>query len=587
MSTDLLPAGLSTAAPADGNPVVDGDGIPSWFDDEHPRGRRRKWSVTLKRPAAVLATGAVAGMLWMAGWQTLAISVAGVVALAVGFVAGVAVLRKVLSGSHPIVGVARAIVEEAIGTRLSILLVMLVVVSLPILPLLLDPSERLAYRVQFFLSWSLSGASVLLALITVALCCSSVCGDIDSRRIHLSLSKPVRRWEYLFGKWLGVILLDLLLVALVGIGVYAFAFALARSPAADAADRLAVDEQVLTARASARPVHPRGAEFEQSVAATIEEIRKDDPATFSRDPERARKRIMSQRVHEWHTVTADVVSSFVFHGLDTKQIEAPVVQLRLEPFADNSSISRADVRFALWLNERPFPVRNGNHEEYTLTTGMVHTIDLPAAAIAEDGTLKVTFANRNLVMPGETRPTSISFTPGEGLEVLYRVGAFGGNFARGLSVLWAKLAMLAATALAAAAWLGFPTALLTSLMIYVTAVASGFFADAIDIYTGLDRRDASVVAMLRLRLGMLVERIQKAEWWEAIKTVGSYFADGFLALIPSFGHYDSIAQIATGRVIPLVESMSGILVLGVAYPLLLLGIGWLLLERRDLVSSAS
>jgi hypothetical protein len=587
MSTDLLPAGLVATAPADENAFVHGDGIPSWFDDENPRGRRRKWLGKFKQPAVALGALALAGGLWLAGWQSSAISVAGVVALAAGFVLGVAALRRILSGSYPVIGVARAIVEEAIGTRLSILLVMLVVVSLPILPLLLDPSERLAYRVQFFLSWSLSGASVLLALITIALCCSSVCGDIDSRRIHMSLSKPMRRWEYLFGKWLGVILLDLLLVALVGIGVYAFAFALARSPAADPADRLAVDEQVLTARASAQPVHPRGAEFEQSVAATIEEIRKDDPTTFNKDPERARKRIMSQRVHEWHTVTADVVSSFVFHGLDVKAIKAPVVQLRLEPFADNSSISRADVRFALWLNERPFPVRNGIHEDYTLTTGMVHTIDLPASAIAEDGTLKVTIANRNLIMPGEARPTSISFTPGAGLEVLYRVGAFGGNFIRGLAVVWAKLAMLAATALAAAAWLGFPTALLASFMVYVTAVASGFFADAIDIYTGLDRRDASLVAMVRLRLGMLAERIQKAEWWEAMKTVGSYFADGFLALIPSFGRFDSITQIATGRVIPLAESLSGILILGVGYPLLLLVAGWLLLERRDLVSSAS
>ena len=93
--------------------------------------------------------------------------------------------------------------------------------------------------------------------------------------------------------------------------------------------------------------------------------------------------------------------------------------------------------------------------------------------------------------------------------------------------------------------------------------------------------------MVRLRLGMLAERIQKAEWWEAMKTVGSYFADGFLALIPSFGRFDSITQIATGRVIPLAESLSGILILGVGYPLLLLVAGWLLLERRDLVSSAS
>jgi hypothetical protein len=264
-----------------------------------------------------------------------------------------------------------------------------------------------------------------------------------------------------------------------------------------------------------------------------------------------------------------------------------VVQLRLEPYADNSSISRADVRFALWLDERPFPVRDGVHEDYTFSTGTVHTIDLPVSAITPDGTLRLTMANRNLVMPGEDRPTSISFTPGKGLEVLYRVGGFGGNFLRCLVVMWAKLAMLAAVALAAAAWLGFPTALLTSLVVFVTAVASAFFADAIDIYTGLDRRDATLVSMLRLRLGIFAERLQKVEWWEAIKTVGSYFADMFLSLVPSFADYDSVTQVAGGRVVPLAEVGFAILLLGVLYPLLLLGIGWFFLERRDLVSTAS
>lgn len=564
-------------------PRLAGDSLPPWLADNPAAGRRTR----LAWPGAAIAALALAAGLWATGRPASAIAVAGAVALAVGFVVGVAVLRQLLSGSHPVVGVARAIVEEAIGSRLSILLVMMVVVTLPILPLLLDPQERLAYRLQFLLTWSLSGASVLLAVITIALSCGSVCGDIESRRIHMTLSKPIHRAEYLLGKWLGVILLDGMLVGLVGIGIYAGVLALAKTPAADPADRLAVQEQVLTARVVARPLHPSGADFDRSVAATIEEIRNADPATFDRSPERARKRIVAQRVHEWHTVTADVVSSYLFTGLDKQAIRAPVVQLRLEPFADNSSIARADVRFALWLNERPFPIRGGEHAAYTFSTGLTHTIDLPTEAIADDGTLRVTIANQNLVMPGEERPTSISFTPGEGLEVMYRAGSFGGNFVRGLLVMWAKLVLLAAAALAAAAWLGFPTALLASLMVYVTAAASGFFADAIDIYTGLDRKNDTLMDMLRLRLSLIFERIVKVEWWELIKTFGAYFADAFLAVVPSFGTQDAIAQLATGRLVPLAEVASGLLFLAVAYPLALLALGWVLLERRDLVSSAS
>lgn len=587
MAADTPPRMPDTAVASRPTPKVDGDGVPIWFDDTLSHGRRRKWLSRLSGPALTLLALLIAGGCWLAGRPAAAISIVGGVSLTYGLIAGIRLLRGLLVASHPVIGVARTIVEEAVGSRLAIVLVMLVVVTIPLLPLILDPTERLAYRLQFLLTWSLSGASVLLAVITIALSCSSVCGDIESRRIHMAFSKPLHRWEYLLGKWLGVVLLDAMLVGLVGAGVYGFASALARSPAADGEDRLAVDEQVLTARAVARPVHPRGLEFEQSVAATIEEIRKADPVTFDKDPGRARKRILSQRVHEWHTVTADVVSSFVFTGMQRQAVRAPVVQLRLEPFADNSSIARADVRFALWLNERPFPVRDGVHQDYTFSTGQIHTIDLPTEAIADDGTLRVTIANRNLVMPGEDRPTSISFAPGEGLEVLYRVGGFGWNFVRGLVVMWAKLALLAAAALAAAAWLGFPTALLTGLMVYVTAVASAFFADAIDIYTGLDRKDDTFLDMLRLRVSMLVERIYKVEWWEAIKTLGAYFADGFLAAVPSFGAYDSIGQVATGRVVSLGEVTAGVAVLGIVYPLLLLAVGWMLLERRDLVSASS
>jgi hypothetical protein len=561
--------------------------IPSWFDDDSRPGGREARLAGLARPGAALLGIAVAGICWWAGRSDLATALLGVVALAAGFVVGIAALREVLSGSHGIIGVARAVVEEAVGTRLSVLLVMLVVVGLPVLPLVLDPAERLAYRLQFFLDWSLSGASVLLALISIALCCSSVCGDIESRRIHMALSKPLRRWEYLLGKWLGVVLLDLLLVILVGIGVYAFAQALRRSPANDSADRRAVEEQVLTARGVARPIHPAREAFDKSVEAAIEQIRRDDPATFDKDPAGARRRIVAQHVFEWHVVSADVVASYLFTGLDSRRMESQVVQLRLQPFADNSKTSEAEVRFALWLNERPYPVKNGKHEDYVLSTSTVHTIELPTKAIAEDGTLRVTIANRNMVMPGESQPTSIGFNPGEGLEILYRVGSFEGNFVRGQTIMWAKLAMLSAAALAAASWLGFPIAVLVSLMVFVTAVASGFLADAIDIYTGMDRANPTWSSMVRLRAGLLLERLGKLELWEAAKTVGSYFADAFLTLIPSFGDYDAITQVATGRVVSAAEVMGGLLELGVFYPVLLIGLGWLLLEKRDLVSTAS
>lgn len=530
--------------------------------------------------AVVLVTAAV---LWATGRTAAATAVCGGMALLLGMAGGIAALRSLLTGSNGIVAVARTVVEEAVGTRAPILLVMLIVVGLPALPLVLDSSERLEYRVQFFLTWSLSGGAFLLSLITILLATSSVCGDIESQRIHMTLVKPVERWQYLLGKWLGIVLLDLVLVGVLGIGVYAGAEALRRSPGADAADRRAVDEQVFTARSVARPVHPRGKEFDATVNKAIEQLEKDDPTAFRLDPAAARKRILAQHVLEWHTVSADVVASYVFENLDVKRQPGGLMQLRLKPFADNVSMDRADVRFAVWLNDRPYPVRNGKHEEYTLKSLTFHTLDIPVAAVDDSGTLRVTIANRNLVPPGETRATSISFSPGKGLELLYRVGGFTDNFLRGLAVIWAKLGLLAAAALAAASWLSFPIAVLASLMVYLSAVARAFLADAIDIYTGLDLAGATLTSMVRLRLTLLLERLAKLELWDAWKTIMSYAADIFLALVPSFAAHDGITEVATGRVLPVMDMLASCGELAVLYPLGLLLLGWLLLERRDLV----
>lgn len=579
----ILP-GQEQLPPPAGTPTVS---FRRWVDDQLAGVRRQRsgrWAIM----AAGYGLGlAASGGLWLAGRPASSIIVLGCVGLVAAAWAGVSLLRRMLTAGHPVIAVARAIVEEALGGRLGAVLAVLVLIGLPALPFVLDPAERLAYRLQFFLTWSLSAAFAVLAVLTIALCCGTVCGDISTSRIHLTLTKPLQRWEYLLGKWVGVVLLNLLLVTLLGIGAYATAAGLRRTPASDAADVRAVEEQVWTARVAAQPIHPKREEFDTLIANEIERVRNEDPTLFDKNPAAAADKIKTRMVYAWHTVTADVVASYLFTGLEKVKQQAAVVQLRVEPFADNSSTTEAQVQFAMWLNERPFPVKEGKHEDYVLAASRMHTLEIPTVAISDEGTLLVTIANRNLVMPGELGPTSIGFKPGKGLELLHRVGSFEGNLVRASIVMLAKLAMLAAVALAAGSWLSLPIAMLATMMIFVSAIASGFVADAIDIYTGVDDATPTFVSMVRLRAGILWEFLLKSEWWNAAKAIGAYCADAFLALIPAFSSYDSITEAATGRLVSTSETVSAILLLMLVYPAVLLAIGWAMLERRDLVSTSS
>lgn len=554
------------------------------------------WHVSRSRPelrlAASLLAGtlAAAGFVWFCGrreWFGMAIGLAGVVALTDLFLLGLAGLRLVLSPTSGITAVARTLLDEAIRMRVALVLVILFVITLPLLPLLLDPDERLEYRVQFLLTWSLGATGFVLGLLTIFLASGSICGDIDSSRIHMTLTKPLGRLEFLIGKWLGLISLNMLLVLLGGTAIYVFTLLLTRTAATDMADRQAVESQVLTARRSVLPKHPRGEEFEKDMAAQIAALEKESPDAFRSNRELQIGRIRHELIWQWHTVTASREGEFVFTGLEEVKAQSPVVQLQLKPHADNTDINRADVRFALWLNGRAFPWRDGKHQEYTLASSTLHTITLPSAAITDDGFLKVTFANRNIIPPGETEPTSINFSPGKGLQLLHRVGSFEGNYLKGMVFMWLKLVTIAAVGVAASTYLGFPVATLLSLMVFLAAVGSSFLGDAVDFYTGLDFETATLADMARLRFLVFQDFLNDGDYWGCVKVILAIFGELFLAVIPSFNRFDGVTSIATGQAVSGRSLAECVLRLGFVAPLAIGLLGWVIFERRDLVRSNS
>jgi len=538
----------------------------------------------------VLAVAALAGavaLVWFAGRTGLTATVtavAGALVLAAGFVAGVSLLRRLLLGGSGIAGVAATVLDEAVRMRSACALLAVFVGLVPALPLLIDPSERLAYRVQFLIGWTLGGSGVVLGLLTIMLACGSVCGDIDSGRIHMTLSKPLHRWEYLVGKWLGIVFYDLLLVLLAGAGCTLLVWMLARGAAADAADRAAVDGEVLVARRSLAPGPDRPDDYSAAVAAAVARLEEDDPEAFAADPEGVRRRIRDEYARQWHTVSPDMETTFVFRGLDLRPGREAAVQLQLDPRVTNVDVDLADVRLAVWLNGRPWPMRDGEHVELTLASRARHVLDLPAEAIAGATDLRVRIANRNLIPAGETRPTAITFPPGDGMRLFVRVGGFASNLAGCLAIMWAKLALLAAVGVAAGAVFDLPLAILTALVVFVTAQGSEFFGEALGSYRIIAD---SAWEQAAERISYASRFLQAGRVYEAFRMLLGFVSDGLVRLLPSFSADQSIARLATGVVIPIGEVMRRLVLFGIVYPAAIGLVGWWVFERRDLVRSSS
>lgn len=275
-----------------------------------------------------------------------------------------------------------------------------------------------------------------------------------------------------------------------------------------------------------------------------------------------------------------MVSTYVFHGIAAPGSPPAAVQLQLRPRVTNVDVDLPDVRFALWINERPWPMEGGRHVEQTLASGATHVLDIPAAVVGDSGSLELTIANKNLVPAGETRATAITFPPGDGLRLLHRAGSFEGNLLRCLGIVWAKLALVAAVGVVAGTGLGFPTAALLTILVAITALGSGFFRNALGGYNVVAD---SALAAAGKRLTEAAELGGQFRLYEAFRMLLGFVADAVLWLVPSFAEFPAVSDLATGIAIPATRLLGCLAKIGLFFPVLLGLAGWAILERRDLV----
>jgi hypothetical protein len=84
----------------------------------------------------------------------------------------------------------------------------LLIASLALLPSLMEGDGTLAGRIRTFLDYSTSAVSVLLALSVVLLSVGLISGDVAGKHVLILCTKPLSRWQYVIGRWLGVVMLS-------------------------------------------------------------------------------------------------------------------------------------------------------------------------------------------------------------------------------------------------------------------------------------------------------------------------------------------------------------------------------------------
>ncbi len=499
--------------------------------------------------------------------QQLMLGVAGIGLLTFTFLLLTRVALLVLNQPWQISAVAHTVIKEASRRGLALVFIVLLLVVLPLLPLLLDPASPLRFRIQSYISWSMGLTFSIAAVMTLFFSCASVAFEIRDRQIWQLMTKPLARLNYLLGKWVGVMALNLVILSVAGACTFTFIQYLRTLPVANnevgLLDLRAVYDEVLTARIGTSAEIPR-LDPEQ-LQLRVNQIIKNDPELSQLDYVPGMKRdILAKQIQAAYTagqrsIPAQDTREYMFTGLQAAKQYASTLMLRYKFYIlrdDEHLTFRAGFEF----NDDP-----NTRVPSTFVPSISHTLAVPSAYIRDDGTLKVSIFNFN--SPSEVGQAAINWEEGN-IELLYKAGTFQGNFIRAMLTIWIKLAFLAALGICCATFLSFPVACLLAFTVFAGGMLGPYLAESLEYYghdtTGLDWSDFGMVLQVAF------------EW------VTANIAGAVVFLLSSFGEYRPTQKLVEGRLIEWSSVGIGFLKLAVLWSGLAMLVGYTVLRKRQL-----
>ncbi len=456
--------------------------------------------------------------------------------------------------------VARQMIAE--GIRMKIALVFLVLLGTVVLglPFAITGDSSLTGAVQSFMSFAFTATAVLLSILTIFLS-RSFSDELVNRQIFLVMTKPVARWQYVVGKWLGITTINFIFLASSGLIIYGMVFYIkATHPPIDTRFDLAeLNNEVLVARHAAKyqlPNFRTGAEAEFD--RNLEEGMYDDREELNKEEEIGR--LSRKNEARWRIVPPGNMRTFKFSNLLVDRTEGHFVQLRYRATVSRyppDEIFRAHWRFGdpyRGATVRDIPVRH--------RADRWHTIRVPSDVVAPDNTLTVEFFNQN---PYEGEPqfgNIFEFRKSEDVSVLFIVGSFEWNMVRLLVLMFCKLTFLSAVAILMTSVFSFPVACLGSFTVYVLAAGLSFVMEGLDQlsddYAGMFSSPGEFLAQSTVYLLTLARFI-----------------------LPDFARFDAVESFVNGHNVGLVWVLQAVGDMAMMKTGIVLGLAVLLFHRRE------
>ncbi len=369
--------------------------------------------------------------------------------------------------------VARNTIRQVLRMKIAAAFLLLLIVLIPVMGLGITGDGTIKGKLQSFLTYSLGLVSLLLSLLTVIAAAYSLADDIKMNRIYMVLTKPIRRYELLVGKLLGIILLDLILLVPLAAIIYGITRYIPIHNNATAQQMQSLDNEFFTARASIKPPEP---DVKAEVLQTYESLKQENQLPEGENYRDIIKYLTQLKKYEKRAVGPGSEMHWQFDNIN---VTDPNQSLFIR-YKYDVSVNPPDLNiYGRWMagDLRQLPViPQGRGTIYVFDRkDMIrtfHELEVPANAVTSDGHLELAFLNPPI------NNTVVIFPPDEGIELLYKSESYTLNFTKAVIMIFLRLVFLACTGIFAASFLSFPVALLLCLAVLSIASVSGFILES-------------------------------------------------------------------------------------------------------------
>lgn len=358
--------------------------------------------------------------------------------------------------------------------KLPATFIILLAILLPVMGFITTGDGTMKGRLQTFVSYGLSLTSLLLCLLTIIISTYTITNDLKQKHLYTILTKPIRRWQFILGKFFGIIILDAILLFIFSAIIYSITIYTPRFLDADPNTIAQLKNEFYTARASLTPP-------QVDVSKEVDEHYNRLHNTGQLPPGMSRNEILTQLTNQkklakrasgpgqqllWEFENVKPIGTdqylFIRFKYDVS-VNPPDLQAygRFD-VGDIRQIKFGNIETPIYRFDRKDVIRT------------FHEIQVPADAIAKDGYLAIRFLNVPL------NDTVIIFPIEDGLEVLYKAGTFTANFIKAILLIFLRLIFLIALGIFAASFLSFPVAIMLSLVIFFIGTVSGFTLESFE-----------------------------------------------------------------------------------------------------------